>query len=233
MKVLYRISDNGYKKPKFERATKKRCLLNFLSEWPLEEIVLFVDKVIPETMEFIDGYKAMTGLNYLKIEAGSSAASWRVVMNYALENFKNDDVVYFVEDDYWHLPNSRAALLEAVERADYVTLYDAPDKYVPASLGGNPLIEDDGADATRVILTPSSHWRLTNSTTMTFACKVGTLRADADVWNKWTSGDHPHDFQAFLELRQNGRALLSPIPSLATHCEPAWKSPLIQWEEII
>jgi hypothetical protein len=130
------------------------------------------------------------------------------------------------------LDNSRTCLLEAIERADYVTLYDAPDKYVPASMGGNPFIEEDGADPTKVILTNSHHWRITNSTTMTFACHMGTLWDDWKVWEKWTSETHPHDFQAFLELREKGRTLLSPIPTLSTHCEPAWLAPLVDWSKV-
>ena len=231
MRCLYRISDNGYVKSKFANATKQRCLLNFLSQWPLEEVTVYVDRVIPETRKFLDEYAEMTGLQLVDIDGGSSAASWRIVRDAALE-LPDNEVVYFVEDDYLHLDGSRTCLLEAIERADYVTLYDAPDKYVPASMGGNPFIEDDGADPTRVILTKSSHWRLTNSTTMTFACRVGTLRADNEIWKKYTDGSHPHDFQAFLELRAAGRALISPIPTLSTHCEPAWAAPLVDWSQV-
>ena len=228
MKVLYRISDNGYVKEKFANATKKRCLLNCLMQFPLDEVTVFVDKVIPETQEFLDDYAELTGLKLVPIQGGSSAGSWRIVRDHAL-TLPDDEVVYFLEDDYMHLDGSRTALLEAIDRADYVTLYDAPDKYVPARAGGNPYIEDDGADPTRVILTKSRHWRLTNSTTMTFACKVKTLREDNDLWKQFTEGNHPHDFQAFLALRAKGRALLSPIPTLSTHCEPAWAAPLVDW----
>lgn len=232
MRVLYRISDNGYKKVKFENASKWSCLENFVSAWNVRgEITLYVDKVIPETQEYLDKFCPTMDIIQKPIQGGSSAGSWRIVMNEALD-LPDDEVVYFVEDDYFHLPGSRQALLEAIDRAHYVTLYDAPDKYVPARLGGNPLIEDDGADATKVILTPSHHWRLTNSTTMTFACRVGTLREDEAIWDKWTAGSHPHDFQCFLELREQGRALLSPLPSLSTHCEPAWAAPLIDWSKV-
>jgi hypothetical protein len=235
MHVLYRISDNGYVKPKFENATKQRCLLNLLEQWPLEEVTVFADKCVPETMDFLMDYAEVTGLRVHDIStnpnAGSSSGTWRIVRDWALD-LPDEEIVYFVEDDYLHLDMSRTCLLEGVERADYVTLYDAPDKYVPASKGGNPLIGDDGADETKVILTKSHHWRLTNSTTMTFACKVHTLREDNDTWKKYTSGTHPHDFQCFLELRQYGRALISPIPTLSTHCEPAWAAPLMDWSTL-
>jgi hypothetical protein len=234
MKVLYRISDNGYVKPKFENATKQRCLLNFLTQWPLEEIVVFVDRCVEPTLDFLNDYAEMTGLQLQMIPAdqgGSSAASWRFVRDYAL-TLPDDEVVYFVEDDYLHLDLSRTCLLEGIERSDYVTLYDAPDKYIPASRGGNPLIEDDGGDPTKVILTPSRHWRLTNSTTMTFACKVQTLREDNPIWTKYTNGAHPNDFECFLDLRSSGRSLISPLPTLSTHCEPAWAAPLIDWTQL-
>lgn len=232
MKYLYRISDNGYVKAKFANASKKRCLLNFLVQFGIEDTIVFVDKVIPETEEFLREYSELTGLTLCFIDGGSSAASWRIVRDYALNNFSDDELVYFVEDDYFHLDGSKTALREALDRADYVTLYDAPDKYVPASRGGNPYIDDDGADATRVILTATRHWRLTNSTTMTFACRVGTLREDLDTWKQFTEGTHPNDFHAFLALRDKGRALLSPIPTLSTHCEPSWAAPLVDWSTV-
>lgn len=236
MRVLYRISDNGYAKTKFPFATKIDCLENFTTVWNVggnhySEIDLFLDHVAPETLQKLEDFRT-TQITFRDIDAGSSAKSWRVVRDYALENFPDDEIVYFVEDDYLHCHGSREYLLEAMGRADYVTLYDAPDKYVPAKAGGNPFIGDDGADISKVILTKNRHWRLTNSTTMTFACRVKTLREDKSIWDKWTEGSHPHDFECFLELRNNGRALLSPLPSLSTHCEPAWAAPLVNWEQV-
>jgi hypothetical protein len=233
MKCLYRISDNGYVKPKLPNATKQRCLLNFLEQWPIDEVIVFADLCKAETMEFLQDYSETTGLQIHLIQGGSSAGSWRIVRDFVVRTIPDNEVVYFVEDDYFHLDMSRTCLLEAIERADYVTLYDAPDKYVPANMGGNPYIDEDGTDLTRVCLTKSHHWRLTNSTTMTFACKAKTLREDLPIWKKYTDeGDHPHDFQAFLELRAKGRSLLSPLPTLSTHCEPAWLAPLMNWETL-
>lgn len=232
MKCLYRISDNGYKKEKINNATKRHCLLNFLTQWPLDEVIVYMDHCIPETYRFLQEYADITGLKLESINCGSSAGSWRYVRDFALDNMTDYEIVYFVEDDYFHLDFSRRILLEGVERADYVTLYDAPDKYIPAIKGGNPLIPDEGGEYTQVILTKSSHWKMTNSTTMTFACSVGTLRDDKQIWDKYTSGTHPHDFNCFLELREMGRTLISPIPSLSTHCEPNWLAPLIDWNVI-
>ncbi len=234
MKVIYRISDNGYVKSKFDRATKERCLLNLLTNWLKEEVTVLVDKVTPETQQFLEDYRDIAGVDVQFIQGGSSAQSFRIAYEKALE-LSDDEVVYLVEDDYWHMDFSRRILLEGIQRAHYVTLYDHPDKYIPASHGGNPFIEEDGADVTKVFLTESSHWRLTNSTTCTFASTVGVLREDYDVWKKHCFATpeqtHPHDMHAFLALREKGRALISPIPSLSTHCEPMWKAPLVDWEK--
>jgi hypothetical protein len=36
----------------------------------------------------------------------------------------------------------------------------------------------------------------------------------------------------FLELRDKGRSLISPLPGYATHGETAWLTPLINWNDI-
>jgi len=227
MKIFYRISDGSYKKERYAHATKKGCLENFLKHFPKEEIIIYADNVKTETYEWLKSYEC----ELIRTNGGSSAAGFRIILQDALK-LSDTEVVYFVEDDYLHLPNSRKILLEGLERAHYVTLYDHVDKYIPASMGGNHFIGDDGAEETRVFLTNSSHWKLTNSTTMTFASTVETLREDAPVWLSYTSGTYPRDFDCFINLRKNGRTLASPIPSLSTHCEPRWAAPLVNWEAI-
>lgn len=227
MKVFYRISDGSYKKERFQHATKKGCLENFLKHFPNKEVTIYADNVKDDTYKWVQTY----GCNVIRTNGGSSAAGFRIVFEDALQ-LDDNTVVYFVEDDYLHLPNSRKAILEALERVHYVTLYDHADKYIPANKGGNAFISDDGAEETKVFVTDSCHWKLTNSTTMTFASKVKILRQDKPIWDKYTLGTHPNDFMCFIELREAGRTLASPIPSLSTHCEPMWAAPLINWNEV-
>ena len=78
-------------------------------------------------------------------------------------------------------------------------------------------------------LTENSHWKITNSTTMTFAAKVKTLKETEPILRKFTEGTHPNDFPMFLELRKNNRILITPIPGKSTHGETAWLSPLTDW----
>lgn len=227
MKIFYRISDGSYKKERFPHATKKGCLDNFLKHFPKEEIYLYADNVTGETFEWLLSYD----MNLTRTSGGSSAAGFRIVFEQALK-LSDDEVVYFVEDDYFHLEGSRTAILEGLERTNYISAYDHPDKYIANILGGNPFISEDCAEETKVFLTKSRHWKLTNSTTMTFATTVKTLREDADTWRRYTAGTYPHDFQCFLELRDKGRTLATPIPSLATHAEMQWAAPLIDWTNI-
>jgi hypothetical protein len=95
--------------------------------------------------------------------------------------------------------------------------------------GGNPYCEG-GAEDTRVYLTDSCHWKITNSTTMTFASKVSTLKKTEPNLRKWTNmGHYPQDFKMFIEFQNNNELLITPIPGYATHGETAWLSPLTDW----
>lgn len=235
LNVIYRISDNGYKKPKFSNATKLHCLENAALEFDKYPFHLFIDEtnLIEDTRHGIQ--RLLHDVPTMKIssyEGGSSAQSFRHVFEYALANFHSDDIIYFVEDDYLHLPNAATILEEGMAIADYVSLYDHADKYIPANKGGNPFIDADGGEITKVFVTKSSHWRLTNSTTMTFATTMSTLVEDTPIWKKYTEGAHPHDMQIFLDLRERGRSLVTPIPGYSTHCEPQWASPLIDWSVV-
>jgi len=228
MKIFYRISDGSYKKERFPHATKKGCLDNFLRYFPKEEITIYADNVKDETYNWLLEYN----IDIKRTNGGSSAGGFRIVFDDALL-LPDNEIIYFVEDDYFHLDGSYQAIQEALERVHYVSLYDHIDKYIPSSRGGNQFIGDDSAEETKVFLTKNRHWKITNSTTMTFATTVGVLKEDADIWKKYTSGSYPEDFRCFIELRKtNGRALATPIPSLSTHGEIMWAAPLIDWYNI-
>lgn len=240
MHIIYRLSDNGYNKPKFPNATKIHCLENCITSFLSETTYhLFVDKtnLTESTKDYIDKsltWKHKWWEHFEYYVGGSSAESWRYVFKYAIENFKDEEIIYFLEDDYLHTQfyKGRFAIEEGLEIADYVSLYDHNDKYIPASKGGNPYIGEDGGEVTKIYRTKSTHWKLTNSTTMTFATTAKQLRDDVHVWTEYTTGTHPNDFGCFIKLRELGRSLITPIPGLSTHCEPQWASPGIDWERV-
>ena len=162
------------------------------------------------------------------VEIGDGAGTFNIALNEALQS-PDDEIIYFLENDYLHKPNSDQILKEGFELgASFVSLYDHPDKYKGPEQGGNPYCEG-GAEDTRVYLTDSCHWKITNSTTMTFAAKVSTLKRIESILRKHTAGTHPNDFTMFLELREQNELLITSIPGYSTHGETAWLSPLTNW----
>jgi hypothetical protein len=231
LKAIYRISDGSREKERFQFAGKELCLRNFLDVFQISagDLLIIADNVTDETWRMVGRLHS----NTTRTNICQGAGSWRhAAFDMVLKDYHDDDVVYFVEDDYLHLPGSKELLLEGIAIADYVSLYDHCDKYLNHEDGGfNPFIEY-GGEITRVILTPGSHWKLTNSTTMTFATTVGVLREDQDVWDRFTRFNPPKDFHAFVELAGRGRSLITPIPGYSTHCEPVWAAPGVDWEKL-
>jgi hypothetical protein len=159
---------------------------------------------------------------------GNDAQSFLNVLNYVIEqNYDDNDIIYFLEDDYLHKSGWIDILLEGFEYigADYYTLYDHPDKYYL------PMYEDLQS---KIIATPSTHWRTTPSTTNTYACKLETLKKhlpihikSCDLVEKWTK-----DHDKFTELWHAGSNLISCIPGYSTHVEGNMLSPTIEWSQI-
>jgi len=234
MKIIYRISDTGYNKVKPDYINNQSCLRNALKEFKDANWTIIADRCSPETLEMVEvetGAVSMKQFTLKEVSIGHGAGTFNLALDEAL-NLPNDEIVYFLENDYLHLPKSEKILKEGLNLgASFVSLYDHPDKYLDPSRGGNPYCEG-GAEETRVYLTESTHWKITNSTTMTFAAKVSTIRSSKNVLRKHTSGTHHNDFHMFLELRKRGDLLITPIPGYATHGETAWLSPLTDWSKV-
>ena len=240
--IYYRISDGSYKKNRLLNATKQHCLQNLLSapevqSWPSTTIKLriLMDNCKETTQESIIKWlpeqRDAAWWAIQKINGGSSAQSFNAMLDVIKSaNLPQTDYLLLVEDDYLWSDNWYRLLNEGLERADYVSGYDHLDKYINGTDGGNPLVED-GGEVTRVIKTKSRHWKLTNSTTLTFATKVKVLLEDEPIWRKHTTGTYPRDFDAFMELRNKGRTLITPIPGFSTHTEVDWLSPFIDWSK--
>ena len=235
MKIYYRLSDHGYQKVKPDYINNEKCLTNLMLNFTdtysdtviRDELIVIADNVGDETYEWLSSLD----LNVKRTDFGSGAQSFNYVLDEAVK-LDDDTTVYFVEDDYLHLPNSRKILKEGISLgADYVSLYDHPDKYINKNEGGNPYVED-GGEVTKVFRSESCHWKLTNSTTMTFASKVKTLKEDLGIMKTWTIGTYPDDFKMFLELRDNGRTLITPLPGYSTHGETQWLSPFTDWRKV-
>ncbi len=229
MRIIYRISDAGYNKVKPNYINNENCLANATKEFDDSIWSVIADNVSADTNNMIQKYVTRDCILYT--EKGNGAATFNLALDEAL-TYDDDEIIYFIENDYLHKPGSQKIIQEAFRLgSSFVSLYDHPDKYLPPNKGGNPYCEG-GAEDTRLYLTNSCHWKITNSTTMTFAAKVSTLKQVEPILRKWTSGTHPDDFQMFLELRKNNHLLITSVPGYSTHGETAWLSPLTNWSKI-
>lgn len=228
MKIIYRISDTGYHKSKPDYVTNENCLRNFCNIFKdhISNIRIIADSISRDTDNMIQKYLTKEQIHYVNV--GHGAGTFNLALDMALIEPDNE-VVYFVENDYIHKPESAKVIEEGFKLgADFLSLYDHPDKYID---GINPYITDGGED-TKVFLSDSCHWKLTNSTTMTFASTVNILKQFESTLRYWTSSSHPHDFDMWIDLRKQGASLITPIPSYSTHGETAWLSPLINWNNV-
>lgn len=232
MKIVYRISDAGYSKVKPHYIINETCLKNFCNVFfdNIYDILIIADNISQTTNDMIQKYISRDQIRYVSV--GHGAGTFNLALDEALKG-KDDEVVYFVENDYLHRQQSPKIINEGLSLgASFVSLYDHPDKYLDPSKGGNPYCEG-GAEDTRVYLTDSCHWKITNSTTMTFASTVGTLKRTEPILRKYTNqGHYPDDFKMFLELREQNELLVTPLPGYSTHGETAWLSPLTDWSSI-
>jgi hypothetical protein len=243
MKIFYRISESSNSnhakqrtwQVKLPNATKKHCLLNVMECFPTAEITVFVDSITDETWEWLNTLPVIIK----KINEGSDAKSMRVLLNEAASMEDDNEIILFQEDDYLYLPDSEQKIMEALVYADYATGYLHPDKFWSPERGGNPYNSSENvSEQTCVIKTSNHFWMMTNSTTNTFATTVKTIKEDLDIW-MWGTEDliNTKDFAIFLKLRERGRSLVQPLPSLATHCLKGFEAPTIglninSWEEV-
>jgi hypothetical protein len=229
MKIVYRISDAGYNKVKPDYIDNEKCLANAVNVFKDADWSIIADNVSEETNNMIQKYKSRNHINYVSV--GHGAGTFNLALDEAL-NYDDNEIIYFIENDYLHKLESQKILEEGFNLgASFVSLYDHPDKYIDPDRGGNPYCKG-GAEDTRVYLTDSCHWKITNSTTMTFAAKVSTLKRTEKILRKHTDTTHPNDFNMFLELREKNELLITPIPGYSTHGETDWLSPLTNWKKI-
>jgi uncharacterized membrane protein YgcG/tetratricopeptide (TPR) repeat protein len=269
--------------------TDEACINNFMRTMRPDSMVVIADNCSPATLAMVR--RAAPSAHLVQIAMGSASGSWRVAVAVAVaaavsrtaiddeypkgSGARNSAVMYFIEDDYIHREGARAALLEALEEpsaladqaagtgriADYVSLYDHPDKY-PAyvdtaglGLGPNPLIDPArGGEVATVLLSHSTHWKTTNSACLSFGAPLTVVAEDAAVLSKWAVGEVPNDYSMFRELLTRGegpkeatgrgeeataerpakrRVLVSPIPSLATHAQANALAPLVDWRRAL
>lgn len=233
--IIYRYCNKENNKPRPVFYSKEICLkslivaLEGLSDFTFSFIG---DGVINERLQILVN-------TFAKIEILPEVGNTTSFL-YALSKvwqIPDDDIVYFVEDDYLHLPEALVKLLDCFGsvNADYVTLYDHPVRYIK-----NDQVADLPLYNHAIFTSHLHHWWNVESTCMTFAAKSATIKADFAIFQQHTDNHlTPNDREIFRHLQGLGlyadkntspmRILVGPIPSLATHCEEPWLAPVVDW----
>lgn len=225
---IYRISDasqSDLKKSKLGGGNKMKYLENFISVFGTKHLYIVADCVSDSThsqlVNVLGTDAHITRTSYKS--AGFSflhSILWLFEMDYGDEH-----VAYIVEDDHIHLPLAPKALHEGLCLADYVTLYDHPDKY-------DETVYPNGEE-TIVLTSDSLHWRTTQSTVLTVSARIKTLKNDLPTFLHYCQYTYAHDHQMFWALKLQGRCLISAIPALSTHAEVGQIALFRNWDVLL
>ena len=224
MKVLYRFHDKENYKVKEPYLNKIDTLNHFFKIFKENDIYIVADNIQDSTYEYL---KTLISENkIIRISLGGHK-SFLFSAEYCISYFDNDDKIYFAEDDYIYTKDAPKILEDGLDIAEYVSGYDHPDKYINHNEGGdNPFVKY-GGEETRVILSKSRHWKLTNSACMTFGTKVKTIKMDIEIYRLQI-----YDFPMWRDLIENkNRRLISCIPAVSSHGETKYLSPFIDWKK--
>lgn len=185
-----------------------------------------------------EGHFVENEKNLIKLSSGSGSKSFIDAIHYALAISKDDnDIIYFLEDDYLHRPNWIPILKEGIgiHESSYVSLYDHFDKYVrvlPDKIK-EPYTSMYKDLKSEITVTKSCHWRTVSSTTDTLAITKGLLQAYLSTFIHYSSiAPHSLDHARGIDLTSKGIILWTSLPGYSTHMAPDYMSPLTNWESI-
>lgn len=143
------------------------------------------------------------------------------------ENLPDDDIVYFLEDDYLHYPHFFFTCFDFIRKSPNKTFTDGfflhptdyPDQYHRKDLIIPSL----------VILGELGHFRQVSSSTFTFMSKVSLVKKYISHFKSSTvNADDGFMSKIFQEV-----PIFSPLPGLATHMHEATMSPFMPWRELL
>lgn len=195
--ILYRISSQGYPKLKINTINKFDCLRNLLETFQDWTFICVADNCDSELLSKLSSYKFDS---FYQTSLGNPGSFWRLYEE-GLKIANEEDLIYFVEDDYIHLPEAPKGIEEGLQFFDYVTLYDHPDKYHSVNRALNPYTKiNKFSEPTEIHKGEKFLWRTTNSTTMSFAVKGRALIDDSDIWRICSIKQKDHDFDNFCIL---------------------------------
>jgi hypothetical protein len=237
--AIYRTFDGDNAKPRPAFYSKLLAFQSFLLAWrrlePLGVNRLIVAVNSPRMPASLAPLAEQYADEIRFVETPGNAQCYKTVLSWS-ESFDDDTIVYHAEDDYLYHPDAFTELASAVDSmpdVEYFTLYDHSDRYT----------RSDDVNMGRpefVSIAGNRHWRVVESTCMTYAARVRTLKRDAHLHHLLSPRTLPHDRLLWRMTQGIGwfwwkfpkRTLVSPIPSLATHMDEPYLAPVVDWATI-
>ena len=227
MVILYRASNyeldsNTFKSNRPSWFSKQKCFKSIMDAFHSSnrqadqyEMHAIIDGPRGELSEYIESFKHA---NARQINANGNAACLSQVYDIYLNEFCGRDV-YFVEDDYLHLPYSLSMLQDGIERFKLVTGYDHTDRYTRT--------DDATFQQESIALGSTCHWRTAESTTCTWATKGGEWgKKMVQIAKQYLLEDRAF----FRHLINSEIRLYTPMPGCTTHMNAFQLSPFTDWQ---
>lgn len=155
------------------------------------------------------------------------------------DNIPDDDIIYMVDNDYLHLKHWPEMILDLFNSPSkhqlLVSLYDHLDKYIftvsDSDISKMNIEKHWGMYnnlTSKVYISNHRHWRVVPSICMAWLMTSKMFNDNYDIFGKGIA-----DNTSCGILGERGYLILSPIPSLATHCTEPFVAPLIDWQKIL
>jgi hypothetical protein len=235
--AIYRSTAKVNRKPRPEGFSKLRSLESFLSAWPPDGDLIFLnDGPVPTDQH---GLMEAAGRVTVRPAHDAMSAYW-AALELALEQpWADDDLVYFGEDDYLYRPETFTALMAAAEALPHV------DHFAPyATIGhtmpnGEPLHEGLKRPNLRgetLAEVAGVEWHHATSHTVSFAIRVRALRADRALHRLVLKASGAWDHTMCLACQgivpYTPRELLEPLTA-KTGASPARRGKIVLWRVVL
>ena len=211
----------------------EKCFKNLLKTISKHENNVILNVIFDGEISKNPIYEYQHHFNTHVINAGSDINSWNAT-NQIIKSQCEDgmiqpnDLIYFLENDYLHLPEwvPKVLTLFNTHPYNYVSLYDHADKYF-----------DYNKLESKIIATSDCHWRSTPSTCGSYIISRETFLEDfeeIEIINRlcYDMGPTPDHYKFQLLTLYKKRQILTPIPGLSTHVMNGLMSPITDWKKI-
>jgi hypothetical protein len=215
IRIFYRACDkvnaiNGFPRPMglskfdliklcFESVKRNLKFVNY-------HMTLILDNCTPEMTSYFEDFvhDNFDRANIIETNLGGEGSA-KLQFKLA-KDVGDDDIVYFLEDDYLHtFDQSIQAMAHFIghHKVTWIHPTDYPDRYTRS---------EDISRRWQIAITDYAHWREIANTTLTFMCPAKRLKTHLDFFIECGLDDGK-----LSNLFRGDEVLFSPIPTLAIH----------------